>query len=97
MDRYDETWKERLVADKTKNPMNMLLAHFEGTELPQAQELTQPEIDAVKRDISERYVFLAGRQMGIIGGLLSSLGAMPPEERAVYGTIINGLLFRREY
>jgi hypothetical protein len=53
LDMMEIDWKASLMADAGLTPIEMLSRHFEGQALPEAQELTQAEIDAVGQKIAK--------------------------------------------
>lgn len=52
LDRLEDDWKERLMADPQATPIEMLSQHFENETLPPAHQLTQSEIDEVGEAIN---------------------------------------------
>jgi len=52
LDRLEKDWKQRLMANPTATPIEMLRQHFADQKLPAPTQLSQAEIDQITKDIA---------------------------------------------
>jgi hypothetical protein len=53
LDRFEDDWQERLMANADLTPMDLLSQHFAGAALPAPQRLTDEEIEATRAAIEQ--------------------------------------------
>jgi len=52
LDRLEADWKQRLMADPSATPIEMLFQHFKDHKLPDPVQLSQAETDAIIQEIA---------------------------------------------
>ena len=63
LDRLEPDWKQRLMADPTATPIEMLYQHFKDHKLPSPIQLSQAETEAITQEIAAR-----GQELTSING-----------------------------
>ncbi|MDR2338509.1 MAG: hypothetical protein LBE20_07750 [Deltaproteobacteria bacterium] len=61
LDRFEEDWQSRLMADAELTPIEMLRAHFATETIPAPRQLTSAELNAVGEVISASSEVIDGR------------------------------------
>ena len=83
LDRLDVDWKESIMREPLRTPIEILRLHFEGATLPEPRQLTEEEIASVTAEIQERIRFLVERQISVLTMLKQTLALMPDEEKRI--------------